>query len=390
MLLRNHILSPRVASRTEMPERRQRSLSRLVVAIVIAVTLIVGFLVWRLWPSHDSARVRYEQQIELGHQWPIDPEYAASFWQSARAIAVENSWPTAEADELLATLPSRNEIAPSATINVLSTESSPCGLTATFRVQDRQGLPIRGLGRRDFQVRSANRLLHHVAVDELAISTGRQSLAILVDCSGSMKDGKMESAKAAIPLLRSLERPGTQFELLSFAASVERRVPLTTTWDQIESALPALRADGATALFAAIAQACDDLANQPGQRRIIVIADGDDSVGPLNIEQAISKCRASDVTVYCVGISGAEFKPEILRRLASETGGSFFLASSASACATELRNAVDAITTPAYSLMVLDAEPIIAPIEIRAADSPSLRVVLEPNSTSTVAITQTR
>lgn len=391
MLTRKALLSPRAIPRSHAVKTQKRFPIRTVIFLVVAISVLLAALALKFTPRNNNARDQYEHQLELGRQWTVDPEHAARFWDSARSIAVNNKWSTAEADQLLSGAQPAKASPQNATIKVLSQEFSPAGVAATFTVQDKQGVPVAGLLRKDFRFTTGNRILHHASLAEVTIPSGKQSIAILIDCSGSMKDGgKMEAAKAAIPQLRALAGPGTQFELFSFADTVDQRVPLTSDWRQIEATLPTLNPLGGTALYPAIVDAAKRLATQSGQRRIILIADGENSVGQFSQEQAIADCRSANVSVFCIGISGPSFQPIALEQIAKATGGQFYLAGSANDCAKELRRAVESITTPAYQLMVIDPQPLTAPITIQFCHASDQQAVLEDKQIMTAGLPRIR
>ena len=115
-------------------------------------------------------------------------------------------------------------------------------------------------------------------------SAGNVSLSIifLVDCSGSMRGSKMESAKQAVVNSVNQTNDGkTEWALLGFggACTCWEVVPFTTDASKLQSAVGSLVADGGTPLTYSIYKATTYLVkNGHGANgRLVVLCDGDNS-----------------------------------------------------------------------------------------------------------------
>jgi tight adherence protein B len=86
-----------------------------------------------------------------------------------------------------------------------------------------------------------------------------------------------------------------------------------------------------TALYDAIVSAAGELRSdsRPG-RAIVVITDGKDVSSLHSLGEAIRAAQSAHASVYTIGIGGPAFTPGLLRQIASETGGTYRQAASAS------------------------------------------------------------
>jgi len=86
-----------------------------------------------------------------------------------------------------------------------------------------------------------------------------------------------------------------------------------------------------TALYDAIVLAARRVSmdDRPG-RAIVVVTDGRDVSSSHTLAQAVQAAHSAGAAVYAIGIGGPSFTPDALKQLASETGGSYRQARSAS------------------------------------------------------------
>jgi Ca-activated chloride channel homolog len=93
------------------------------------------------------------------------------------------------------------------------------------------------------------------------------------------------------------------------------------------------KVQGMTALFDAIGVAVDGVAGLEGRKVMLLYTDGGDTRSSLGRGELMNLLKASDVTIYAIGavahqarLSGTE--PQLLREIASITGGQAFFPSS--------------------------------------------------------------
>jgi hypothetical protein len=110
------------------------------------------------------------------------------------------------------------------------------------------------------------------------------SILFLVDCSGSMRGAKIESAKQAVVNSVNQTNDGkTEWALLGFggACTCWQVVPFTTDASQLQAAVASLVADGGTPLTYSIYKATTYLVKNghAAKGRLIVLCDGENNCG---------------------------------------------------------------------------------------------------------------
>lgn len=196
-------------------------------------------------------------------------------------------------------------------------------------VVDRQGQPVSGLHRDDFTLTEDGhpeiiRVFQAAAVHPL-------SMVLAIDTSVSVRRDLPFARQAAGKLAASLLGRDDRVELLGFAGEVTRVFPFSGNLHDLDHGLRTLHGDGPTALYAAIAQAANDLASRPGRKVIVAISDGSNSVDGVDYDQARTaalRAQASIESIILVPI-GADAGRDVggehaLIQLARDTGGQYF------------------------------------------------------------------
>ncbi len=225
-------------------------------------------------------------------------------------------------------------------------------------VVDRQGRPVTGLHRDDFSLledghRETIRVFQATAVHPL-------SMVLAIDTSVSDRKDLPFARQAAADLASSLLGRYDRVELLGFAGEVTQVVPFTGNLHELDHGLRALHGDGPTALYAAIAQAANELASHSGRKVIVVISDGSNSVAGVDYDQARTaalRAQASIESIILVPIganAGRDLGGEhALIQLARDTGGQYFYADGA----TPLQDAMTRLSLWLRSEYVLGYYP---------------------------------
>lgn len=227
-------------------------------------------------------------------------------------------------------------------------------VTVTAVVCDRNGRPVQGLSRADFELYDAG---ERRAIVEFRSDPAPVNMAVLFDISGSMDVGeKLAHARDAVRHLLAWLDPGRdRVALFTFDTRLEQVQPFTTAPADVSRQLESLRAFGATSLYDAIAQTGRRLAAVPGPRRaVVVVTDGLDNASRLTAPEVSGIASSIDVPVYIVAVVSPLEHPEAdtrlnravtfeaegpLGSLARWTGGRLFVASvpaHASAAARQL------------------------------------------------------
>lgn len=230
-------------------------------------------------------------------------------------------------------------------------------ITVYVRVADAAGQPRAGLSAADFTLSEDGR---PVAISGFASGAGSVTAALVVDRSGSMDEaGKLRGAKDAALAFVQQMRPGDRTTLLAFNHRPDTEASLAASPEQLRAEIGRLRADGGTALYDSIIAGVDALRDAPGRRALLVLADGqdcrDDPRCPdeygsrHSAGEAIAYAREAGQTVFVVGLGArnaddhAGVDEEVLRRIATQTGGEYFYAPEADTLATLYRRLASGI-----------------------------------------------
>ena len=163
------------------------------------------------------------------------------------------------------------------------------------------------------------------------------NVVVAVDRSQSMKGKPLADASAAVRTFIAGKPYDTHVEVVAFG---HRAVELTGMAQSTIDSDQALRtiaidAKAGTALWDSVVLAAHALrAQDSGGRVLVLLTDGTDNANAATLDQAIAAARDAGVAVYPIGIATSQFSPVPLRRLASETGGSYHAASSTALLST--------------------------------------------------------
>ena len=196
-------------------------------------------------------------------------------------------------------------------------------------VTDRRGAYATGLPRKAF------RIIEDGTPQRIDFFTGEDSPAtvgLLVDSSGSMRDGRERVIAAASAFA---EASNTNDELFALAfnehvrAAFPPSTPFTSDATLFRVALAgAMGAQGRTAMYDAISKGLSYVARGHHPRRVlVVVGDGGDNASTATFEQVLREAQASNAAIYTLGIIDPlerESNPGLLKRLAQATGGESF------------------------------------------------------------------
>ena len=181
---------------------------------------------------------------------------------------------------------------------------------------------------------------------------------LAIDSSQSMlipdyEPNRLEIAKSVALKWLSKLPAATSIGVIEFSEKARPLVSLTTNPSEVESAINSIKVSlnsSGTAIGDALELSISMLSTSNKQRFVILITDGKSNTG-INVSRAIEDCRKNRVVVYTIGIGetnqtktlfsrlretakrmgiSGEFNfprldEEELKKIASETGGKFFL-----------------------------------------------------------------
>jgi Ca-activated chloride channel homolog len=195
-------------------------------------------------------------------------------------------------------------------------------------VRDSRGHTVGELKRQDFDVfedgRSKSILLFRH--EDTPVTVG-----LVIDHSGSMREKLAEVTTAARAFVRSSNSDDQMF-VVNFNETVSLGLPIGVRFsdsaEQLGNAIWGAQALGTTALYDAIIEALQRLQKGGSDKKVlIVISDGGDNASKARLEGVLKMAEQSSAMIYTIGIfdpDDPDRNPQVLRRLAQETGGEAF------------------------------------------------------------------
>jgi len=195
-------------------------------------------------------------------------------------------------------------------------------------VRDSRGHTVRELKQQDFDVFEDGRpkpilLFRH---EDTPVTVG-----LVIDHSGSMREKLAEVTTAARAFVRS-SNPDDQMFVVNFNETVSLGLPVgmrfSDSAEQLGDAIWGAQAQGTTALYDAVIEALQRLQKGGSDKKVlIVISDGGDNASKTRLEGVLKMAEQSSAMIYTIGIfdpDDPDRNPQVLRRLAQETGGEAF------------------------------------------------------------------
>lgn len=202
-------------------------------------------------------------------------------------------------------------------------------------VVDRANRPVYDLAKERFQVLEDGT---PQTIEFFSREQAPVSLGLAIDTSGSMRT-KLESVVQATTNLVRVNQAQDETAVIEFKDTVELIEEFTSNERDIEDALDGLVANGQTSLLDAIKLASDYVQKDGRHRRkaLVVVSDGLEKGSYFTFDQVVDHLRELDVRLYLIGFtqdlddasglfkkSSKDKAEDLIKKLASETGGRFF------------------------------------------------------------------
>jgi Ca-activated chloride channel homolog len=285
---------------------------------------------------------------------------------------------------VLAALPALHAQQPSADRPSFHTSSSEL-VVLPVTVTDRHGRFISDLPRDRFT------LFDNARRQEMTLFTNEDtpvSVGLVVDNSSSMRHKLGEVVAAALAFARH-SNPDDELFTLEFNDGVTDALPgrqlRADDLTALERVLTALVPEGRTALYDALIAGLDRLAAGTRPRRVLVlISDGGDNASTATLDQVLARARASNVTIYTIGVfdgDDPDANPGVLKSIAHATGGERFLPRSAGPLLTDcelIAREIRSGYTIGYVPPDRDGAYHRVRVEITSADGPKLKIRTRP------------
>ena len=168
--------------------------------------------------------------------------------------------------------------------------------------------------------------------------TAPMRLVFLVDVSGSMSSSdKLPMARQMLHELVDALPADTEVALVTYAAGSEQLLPLTPLRDRarLHDAIDRLDSGGGTGMAEGLLTAYALLgeAAGPGERRVMLVTDGDANVGPRSAEEMLAiidgQRRAAGITLTGLGFGARGYSDRTLEALTNAGDGGYFFIDSA-------------------------------------------------------------
>jgi Ca-activated chloride channel family protein len=194
----------------------------------------------------------------------------------------------------------------------------------------RNGKPVNDLKQDAFKVLDEGQpvqLAKFEHVKDLPLSIG-----MAVDTSGSMDTKMPQTRAAASAFFQNVIRKGDKAFLVAFDSSPHVVQTWTPDLTELNSGLAKLRPEESTALYDAVVYSLYNFHGVKGQKALVLLTDGKDTVSKFTYEQALEYAQRAAVPIYTVGIGIRMTEMNVrakLTRLCTETGGTSYYIDSA-------------------------------------------------------------
>ena len=204
-------------------------------------------------------------------------------------------------------------------------------VTVGVTVSTRGGPVSPRLTRDEFEVREDGvpQSVSYFATGDDADTAPPLHLGLLFDTSGSMGEDIQLARTAAIKFLNTLPE-AVDVTLVDFDTEVRAARFTQADFPRLVERIRSRKPQGFTAIYDALGVYLDGSANDDGRTILVVFSDGGDTRSALRFSEAITLLKASDVTVYSIGLiqnqsaSVQTGQRASLTRLAEESGGQAF------------------------------------------------------------------
>src|SRR5262249_45361369 len=187
---------------------------------------------------------------------------------------------------------------------------------------------VSGLAQEDFHVfeNRQPQTIKHFSHADIPVTVG-----LVLDNSGSMRPKRQEVITAALTFAHA-SNPHDEVFVVNFNDRVHRalpaEVPFTDNRDVLRTALMEGNPEGRTSLYDALAHSLQHLEKgRMAKKTLVVFSYGGHNPSAVKWNDVLRQVQESRATIYTIGIFDAEDmdrNPDVLRKLASVSGGEYF------------------------------------------------------------------
>ncbi len=153
------------------------------------------------------------------------------------------------------------------------------------------------------------------------------SIGMAVDTSGSMENRMATARETGAAFFRNVLQPRDKAFLVAFDSTPHLIQKWSGDLREIQSGLARMRPEESTALYDAVVYSLYNFLGVKGQKALVLLTDGKDTVSKFTFEQALEYAQRAAVPIYAIGlgIRGAEIDVKSkINRLCAETGGTSY------------------------------------------------------------------
>ena len=189
----------------------------------------------------------------------------------------------------------------------------------------RDGKPVNDLPQTAFKVLDQGQpveIAKFEQVKDLPLSIG-----MAVDTSGSMETRMDTARETGAAFFRNVLQPGDKAFLVAFDSHAAPDPEMVGDLRDIQSGLAKMRPEESTALYDAVVYSLYNFLGVKGQKALVLLTDGKDTVSKFTFDQALEYAQRAAVPIYAIGlgIRGAEVDVKSkINRLCTETGGTSY------------------------------------------------------------------
>ena len=205
-------------------------------------------------------------------------------------------------------------------------------VTFGVTVVDKKGTLVADLTPADFEVveeGKAQTLEYFARGDGLEVPL---RIGLMLDTSGSMEKDIALSRSASFKFLNTLTR-ADEITLVDFDTEVRVTHYSQADFPRLVERIRTRKPDGYTALYDALGVYLDGAGGEDGQKILVLFTDGGDTRSAMNFGDTMDLVRASDVTIYAIGLldnqsASSRLEQRLrLQQIAEATGGQAFFPS---------------------------------------------------------------
>jgi tight adherence protein B len=163
-------------------------------------------------------------------------------------------------------------------------------------------------------------------VSLLGGASGRVDAVLAVDVSNSMRGSSLGTALAAARTFVAGVPESMPVGVLTFSDRPVVLSPVSSDRASVEKAVASIGSStsAGTALYDAVATAAGMFeADSNDQHDLVLVTDGRNTAGHLDLAGAVSAARAAGMNVFTIGLAGPSTDEDTLRALARGTGGTY-------------------------------------------------------------------